>query len=85
MVVQLGSDPCVKQICLKIIFDWNTSCHITKLSILKIVTWSYSCLTKIDIIYMKLYDCENKWLFLNRNIAQSAGTVEYTDCTTAEG
>ena len=26
-----------------------------------------------------------KWSNINNNIAQSAGTVEYTDCTSAEG
>ena len=34
---------------------------------LRIVTWSYSCLIKIIISYLKPYNCGGKWLLWNRN------------------
>ena len=33
----------------------------------------------------KSYESKQKWGIPKRKIAQSAGAVEYTDCTSAEG
>ena len=49
----------------------------SKLSILRIVTWSYNCIPRIITSYLKPYNCANKWLLLNKNLTQDHISITF--------